>query len=409
MRTQTRGLAEREAKIDALHQKLTDAVGALVTGDDWRRALEFAARFRSRSFNNTLLIFSQHNAAYQEGRVPGPVPTYVAGFKQWLSLNRHVMKGQGGYAILAPVTARFASTTPENPDSWRRLGRGEKPQWGESVRSRMIGLKPAHVWDISQTDGEPVPEPPRPQLLEGEAPEGLWDGLADQIVARGFELRLVSNARSIGGANGLTDYLTHEVSVRMDMDDAAQVKTLAHELGHVMLHGPDNVDAAMHRGIAEVEAESVALMVGAAHGLDTTTYTVPYVSTWASDVPGKSPVEVVQATADRVRAASLTILDNLADHKGRRRQPSGPGPRRSCSRIGHQHRPRRPLGPTSTSWGADHAQHHGAVPTRRPRHAQGARRDAAGRGGRQRRRLPRRPPRPRAVRRGRDCDPRRPR
>jgi hypothetical protein len=134
-------------------------------------------------------------------------------------------------------------------------------------------------------------------------------------VARGFELRLVSTARSIGGANGLTDYLTHEVSVRMDMDDAAQVKTLAHELGHVMLHGPDNVDAAMHRGIAEVEAESIALMVGAAHGLDTTTYTVPYVSTWASDVPGKSPVEVVQATADRVRTASLTILDNLPTAK----------------------------------------------------------------------------------------------
>ena len=311
MRTQTRHAEEREAKIDALHQKLTDAVDALVTGDDWRQALEFAARFRSRSFNNTLLIFGQHSAAFQEGRVPGPVPTYVAGFKQWLSLNRHVMKGQGGYAILAPVTARFASTPPGNPDSWRRLGRGEKPQWGETVRSRMIGLKPVHVWDVSQTDGEPVPEPPRPQLLEGEAPEGLWDGLADQIVARGFELRLVSNARAIGGANGLTDYLTHEVSVRMDMDDAAQVKTLAHELGHVMLHGPDNVDAAMHRGIAEVEAESIALMVGAAHGLDTTTYTVPYVSTWASDVPGKSPVEVVQATADRVRAASLTILDNL--------------------------------------------------------------------------------------------------
>ena len=59
----------------------------------------------------------------------------------------------------------------------------------------------------------------------------------------------------------------------MDMDDAAQVKTLAHELGHVMLHGPDNADAAMHRGIAEVEAESVALMVGAAHGLDTDDYT----------------------------------------------------------------------------------------------------------------------------------------
>lgn len=315
MRSQARDLAAREAKLEALHQKLTESVGELVTGQDWRRAMEFAARFRSRSFNNTVLIYCQHAAAYQEGRVPNPTPTYVAGFKQWLSLNRHVQKGQGGYAILAPVTARFASSTPESPESWRRLGRGEKPTWGETVRSRLVGLKPAHVWDISQTDGDPIPEPPRPALLQGQAPEGLWDGLADQIVAAGFELRLVSDARSIGGANGLTDYLTHEVSVRMYMDDAAQVKTLAHELGHVLLHGPDNVDALMHRGVAEVEAESVALMIGAAHGLDTSTYTVPYVTTWASDVPGKTPVEVVQATADRVRATSLKILDNLPTDK----------------------------------------------------------------------------------------------
>ena len=152
-------------------------------------------------------------------------------------------------------------------------------------------------------------------MLQGQAPQGLWEGLADQIEAHGFGLRLVSSASAIGGANGLTDYLTREVSVRMDMDDAAQVKTLAHELGHVMLHGPGRpdatVDAAMHRGIAEVEAESVALMVGAAHGLDTTSYTVPYVSSWASSVSGKSPVEVIQSTAERVRGTAVSILDAL--------------------------------------------------------------------------------------------------
>ena len=75
----------------------------------------------------------------------------------------------------------------------------------------------------------------------------------------------------------------------MDMDDAAQVKTLAHELGHVMLHGPDHIEAILHRGLAEVEAESVALMIGAAHGLDTSAYTVPYVASWASNVPDKTP------------------------------------------------------------------------------------------------------------------------
>jgi len=70
-------------------------------------------------------------------------------------------------------------------------------------------------------------------------------------------------------------------------------------------------NATLHRGIAEVEAESVALMVGAAHGLDTSSYTVPYVSTWAASVPGKNPAEVVQSTAERVRATALGILDKV--------------------------------------------------------------------------------------------------
>ncbi|MBF4770443.1 serine/arginine repetitive matrix protein 2 [Nocardioides agariphilus] len=319
MTTQARPRATREEKLEALQQQLSESVAALVTGEDWKRALTFAARFRSRSFNNTMLIYVQHYSAFDEGRVPEPTPTYVAGFQQWLSLGRHVEKGQHGYGILAPVTARFASANPSDEASWRRLSRGEKPGFGEIVKSRLIGLKPTHVWDVSQTAGEPVPEMPRPNLLRGQAPAGLWDGLADQITALGFELRLVSSAATIGGANGLTDFLAREVSVRMDMDDAAQVKTLAHELGHVLLHAPRaNVistdlaaDATLHRGIAEVEAESIALMVGAAHGLDTSSYTVPYVSTWAASVAGKTPVEVVQSTAERVRTSALGILDKL--------------------------------------------------------------------------------------------------
>lgn len=319
MSTHSYDRGARDAKLEALQEQLTTAVSSLVTSDDWRRALMFAAQFRSRSFNNTMLIYAQHQIAYAQGRVPEPTPTYVAGFKQWMTLDRHVVKGQAGYGILAPVTARFASRTPSIQDSWRRLARSERPQPGEIVRSKMVGVKPAYVWDVSQTEGAPVPEVPRPVLLTGEAPDGLWDGLADQITQAGYELRLVTDATRIGGANGLTDFLLREVSVRSDMDDAAQAKTLAHELGHVLLHEPQAADltaafaadASMHRGVAEVEAESVALMVGAAHGLDTTAYTVPYVSSWAASVPGRSPVEVVSSTAERVRATALGILDKL--------------------------------------------------------------------------------------------------
>ena len=106
--------AARDAKLDALHERLTGAVEALVSGDDWRRALEFAARFRARSFNNTLLIWSQHLAAFEQGRVPEAVPSYVAGYKQWQSLGRQVTRGQPGYMIFAPVKGRFATATPQD-------------------------------------------------------------------------------------------------------------------------------------------------------------------------------------------------------------------------------------------------------------------------------------------------------
>ena len=68
--------AAREAKLDEMAEKLETAVAGLTTGEDWKRAIEFAARFRSRSFRNTLLIYAQHTDAYEQGRVSTPVPTY---------------------------------------------------------------------------------------------------------------------------------------------------------------------------------------------------------------------------------------------------------------------------------------------------------------------------------------------
>ena len=303
--------AARDVKLDELHEKLTGAVEELVSGDDWKRALTFTANFRSRSFNNTLLIWAQHQAAHEQGFVPDPMPSYVAGYKQWQDLGRQVQKGQPGYQILAPVTGRFASSTPANADSWRRLKKFEKPRPGEVMRSKMIGVRSAYVWDASQTAGDPLPELPAPTLLEGEAPTGLWEGLAKQVKAAGFALGDVPDTSSIHGANGVTNYTDKTVLVRADMDAAARVKTLAHELGHVLMHDPENADVRLHRGIGEVEAESVALMIGAAHDMEISGYTIPYVASWSAQVDGKEPVEVIKATGERVRATAMKILDQL--------------------------------------------------------------------------------------------------
>ena len=250
MATDEEARAARDARLQQLHERLTAAVDQLVSGEDWKRALEFAARFRAKSFNNTLLIWAQHLDLYEAGRTSAPEPTFVAGYKQWKALGRSPLAG-GSMQIFAPLMARFASSTPQNPGSWRRLDRYEKPKPGETVRSKMVRAIPVRVWDVSMTDGPPIPERPAPTLMEGQAPDGLWEGLSALVAAEGFAVLRVEHEGMIHGANGLTDFQARTVAVRTNMDDAAQVKTLAHELAHVMLHGPDSPDATGHRGVGE--------------------------------------------------------------------------------------------------------------------------------------------------------------
>ena len=114
-----------------------------------------------------------------------------------------------------------------------------------------------------------------------------------------------------GGANGITMFDSRQVRVRADIDDAAAVKTLAHEAGHVLLHAPDQRQPFACRGVIEVEAESVAFMVTAAHGLDASQYTFNYVAGWAHQAAtpyGPSVEEIVKATGQRVIGATDRIL-----------------------------------------------------------------------------------------------------
>jgi antirestriction protein ArdC len=241
-----------------------------------------AARFHHYSPNNVMLIMLQR-----------PDATRVAGYRTWQSLGRQVRRGEHGIAILAPCKYKVRLTDADGVDN------GEEG-W------RLGGFTVEHVFDVSQTDGEPIADV-RPDLLKGHAPEGLWDGLAQQVKAAGFTLE----RGDCGGANGRTDYTVHTVRVRDDVDDAQAVKTLAHELGHVMLH---EGSLFLCRGVLEVEAESVAYIVSAACGLPTDGYSLPYVALWAG-----GDVKKVQDTATRVMTAARAVLAALeANEEGER-------------------------------------------------------------------------------------------
>ncbi|MDP2326248.1 MAG: ArdC family protein [Gammaproteobacteria bacterium] len=270
---------------DEPYARLAEGVAALREGPGWKQWLAIANAMPNYSLNNQILLMMQM-----------PEAQMVCGYRKWAEFGRNVKKGEKALRVLAPSTRKIDQ---------------ENPTTGEAEKQTVItGFRMVPVFDVSQTEGDPLPTPPRPVLLEGQAPEGLWEHLAAQVQTAGFTLaRVPQTDLPIPTANGVTAFLSREVLVRNDVSDAQAVKTLAHELGHVRLHDPtDASNLVQCRGTAEVEAESVAYLVSEHFGLDSSGYTFAYVASWASGLEDESLVEV----AGRVRSTVKAIIDGSA-------------------------------------------------------------------------------------------------
>ena len=263
-------------QLTAAHDRITDAVEQLVTGADWQTMLDIAARFHTYSPNNIWLILAQR-----------PDATRVAGFHTWRNLDRWVRKGEHGIAVLAPILTRAKPTnTADEPD---------RAEPGKVLR----GFKVVHVFDIAQTDGADLPDV-TPTLLTGDAPTAAWDILAAHIRDAGFNLE----RGDCHGANGYTNHTTRTVRVRADVDDSQAVKTLAHELGHVLLH--DSTDRTGNdRARMEIEAESVAYLVCHQLGIATDDYSFAYLARWSN-----GDTNLIRATAERAITCARRIINN---------------------------------------------------------------------------------------------------
>ena len=127
------------------------------------------------------------------------------------------------------------------------------------------------------------------------------------MAARGFTVRRAD----LHPANGETSFLTKIVTVAGRLDEAAAVKTLAHELAHILLHQPNQIDYHANRDRCECEAESTAYLVCSELGLATDTYSFPYVASWA-----KGDMKIVTAAADKVLACASEIIAALDQVRG---------------------------------------------------------------------------------------------
>lgn len=272
---------ERKARMEAAQEEMTEAIEALGSGPEWQSFLRFASKLHKYSAQNRMWLFAQ---AYSRG---WDELGHVAGYRTWLSLGRNVIKGEKALKVLAPC--RYKKTDEAT---------------GESTWV-MRGFTVESVFAASQTEGEgEVPQDPaRPQLLTGEAPEGAFSALQAIAESKGFT---VQHGPTLP-ANGYTSWGELKVVIGEHLSPAAATKTMAHELAHVLLHAPGQVDYYDNRDRCEVEAESTAYLVCGELGLASDAYSFPYVAHWA-----KGDTKVVTATADKAMTTASTILDLLA-------------------------------------------------------------------------------------------------
>jgi DNA primase len=276
---------DRQRKLAALRARLHEEAQALRTPGDWARCLRVAARLPAESFANILLISSQQ-----------PGATLVRGYRAWCALGHQVSRNEKGIEIFSA-----ARRPPER--EYRDQGPDEDhPSWRDADRV-------AYVWDVSQTSGPAVPAstgmaPP------GEAPAGLWDALCWLARREGFAVEREHGCPD----DGATMWAARRIRVRPGLSGQAAAWALAHQLGHVLLHNvagyrPGTTTSGC-AGVRRAEAESVAFIVCARHGI-TAAHVLPYPAAWAGSDRRAQPGAVILATGERITSAAAHITRHL--------------------------------------------------------------------------------------------------
>jgi antirestriction protein ArdC len=239
--------------------------------------LETMSRFHRYSLGNTILIMFQK-----------PDATNVAGFRRWKDLGRFVKKGEKGIAILAPL-AKKRCVEKEKEDGTKE----------EVEVRRLYGFRVVHVFDVSQTEGQPLPEF---APITGDPGEGIRR-MEEAVRGFGIELNYVA---SLGGALGVSE--GGKITVLENLAPGEAFSVLAHELAHELLHRGERRQETT-KTIRETEAEAVAFVVCHANGLESKTRSADYIQLYAGDKELLvESLEYIQKTASRI----LSALEGLS-------------------------------------------------------------------------------------------------
>lgn len=293
--------AQKKTQTQQIVEQLEKGVSEVFESDQYKQYLQVMSKFHSYSYNNILLIAMQ---------CPGA--TMVAGYESWQRLfKRHVCKGEKAIKILAPCPyKKVIMQDVTDPITHQPLKNSNGEVIKEKVQITIPAFRPVSVFDVSQTEGEPLPEMATVQELIGEV-DG-FDTL--QEIVESMAPCAVYHKDIEGSAKGYYSPADNQIVIKNGLSQQQEIKTMIHEIAHSLLHNSEKMkDKKISRNDMEVQAESVAYTVCSALGIDTSDYSFGYIAGWSNGKDIKELKNALDLICDTSSSMIFHIENKLTE------------------------------------------------------------------------------------------------
>lgn len=286
-------------------KKLTDQIEAGIkalfqSGDleKYQAYLRTMSHFHHYSVNNQMLIFSQC-----------PRATLVAGYQKWQNqFSRHVLRGEKGISILAPTPYKIKVEKEKlDPDTKLPLLDADGNTITEEKEVQIPMFRPVKVFDVSQTDGKPLPERVQSPVAEltgnVEHYEAFMEALR-RVSPVPIEMKPLSN-----DLDGFFSPSKQSITLRAGMSEVQTVCAAVHEIAHSKLHDYAKQPNSQPKDSSteEIEAESIAYTVCAYFGIEKSANSFGYVATWSKD----KDLKAFKESLDTIRKTSSDLISGV--------------------------------------------------------------------------------------------------
>lgn len=279
-------------RLKEITDSIEKGIQELFRSDKYANYLKTMSRFHRYSVNNTMLIFMQK-----------PDATLVAGFNTWRDqFERSVIKGEKGIKIIAPTPyKKRIEQEKRDPDTNQPILDGDGNVVMEEKEVKIPMFKPVTVFDVSQTEGKPLPQ------LASELTGKVQDyELFMEALRRSCDVPIeVMPIRD--GSDGYFSLDTQKITIREGMSEVQTVSAVVHEIAHSKLHNikkdEQSETPAKDRRTEEVEAESISYAVCAYYGIETAENSFGYIAAWSKDKELKelrSSLETINKTSSEL-------------------------------------------------------------------------------------------------------------